>query len=63
MKYVKIDIVDLPAEQVALYETVFALVHCPDHNLSEMREEVLQKICSENPEIREMVEKLRRENQ
>jgi len=63
VRYVKIDILSLPTEKVALYETVFALVLCPDPNLSEMREEVLQKICKEHPEIREMVEKFRRENQ
>lgn len=61
MKYVKV--VELSETQVVQCETAYALAACPIFNLSEMREEVLQKICSENPEIRAEIEKFRRENQ
>lgn len=63
MRYVKIEVIELPEKQVAQWETAFALAACPDFNYSEMREEVLQKICSENPEIKALIEKFRRENQ
>jgi hypothetical protein len=48
---------------VAQWDTAFGLAMCGDHNLSEMREEVLQGICKDNPKVREAIEQFRRENQ
>jgi hypothetical protein len=63
VKYLKIGVVELPTEQVAQFEAAYALAACPDFVHSDMREEVLQKICSENPEIKAQIEKFRSENQ
>lgn len=59
----KIEVLELPTEKVAQWETAYALAACPDFVHSDMREEVLQRICSENPEIKAQIEKFRSENQ
>lgn len=59
----KIEVLELPTEQVVLLENAYALASCPNPHNADVREEILQKICSENPEIKAQVEKFRSENQ
>lgn len=63
MKYLKIEVLELPTEKVALWENAYGLASCPNPHGSDVREEILQKICSENPEIKAQIEKFRSENQ
>jgi hypothetical protein len=63
MKYLKIEVLELPDEKVALLENAYGLASCPNPHGSDVREELLQKICSENPEIKAQIEKFRSENQ
>jgi hypothetical protein len=63
VKYLKIEIVELPTEQAAKFESAVALATCPDFNLSDMREEVLQSICKEDSAVKAVIEQFRRENQ
>jgi ferredoxin-thioredoxin reductase catalytic subunit len=63
VKYLKIEVLELPVEKVALLENAYGLASCPNPHNSDVREEILQRICSENPEIKAQIDKFRRENQ
>jgi len=63
MKYLKIEVLELPDAKVAQFATAEALAVSSDFEHSEMREEILQGICSENPDVKAQIQKFREENQ
>jgi hypothetical protein len=63
MKYLKVEVVELPDEQVARFEVAISLATSPKFDKSDLREDILKRVCKKDKSLRKLIEKFRKENQ